>query len=72
MLQPVDKIKCSACNYRTNIKCNFTKHINSKKHIEKVNNNKKNCKKCFKTFATVGNDNRHMKICKINYNIKSI
>ena len=61
-------MNCETCCYNTDIKCNFIKHVSSKKHKEKVNSDKKSCNTCFKKFATVGNTNRHMKSCKINYN----
>jgi hypothetical protein len=66
-----NKMKCVACNYDTNIKCNFLRHINSTKHKDKINNDRV-CKNCFKIFSTVSNRKRHVNFCKVNYNIKSI
>ena len=31
---------CEICNYATNIKCNYMKHLSAKKHIKKINEKK--------------------------------
>jgi hypothetical protein len=30
--------KCEICNYETNVKCNYNKHIESGRHIKRINN----------------------------------
>lgn len=50
---------CNACNYITNIKCNFMKHIYTSKHLSKVL--KYNCSLCHKNFSNKQKLNRHLK-----------
>ena len=72
------KFNCNFCNYSTDIKCNFEKHINTSKHIynttndDNDNNNdndndneecKLSCYKCSKSFNHRTTLWRHKKIC---------
>jgi hypothetical protein len=54
---------CKACEYITDIKSNFNKHIKTKLHLENLNH-KNACSKCFKLFGNKWNKNRHEKTCK--------
>jgi hypothetical protein len=56
---------CNVCNYTTNIKCNFDKHNNSKKHTEMSElTNKYVCEYCHSKIKHQSNYSRHIKICK--------
>ena len=67
------KFNCNFCNYSTDIKCNFEKHINTSKHIynttneydenDNENNNKLSCYKCSKNFNHRTTLWRHKKMC---------
>ena len=57
---------CKACDYTARDKYNFSKHIRTQRHLETVNSSKA-CTVCFKSFANIGNRNRHEKICKVKY-----
>jgi hypothetical protein len=61
---------CDACNFRTNSKFNFERHIQTKKHEENNKNfetSRKNiCSKCNKSFnSTGGNYYNHIKKCNV-------
>lgn len=44
---------CEICNYTTDKQHNYTRHINSSKHLEKINATEKHiCKYCKKTFGS--------------------
>ena len=57
------KYNCETCKYSTDVHCNFQKHVNSKKHLEKVSelidvkNVASNLHKCDTEFA-VENENK--------------
>jgi hypothetical protein len=67
------KFNCNFCNYSTDIKCNFEKHINTSKHIynttneydenDNENDNKLSCYKCSKNFNHRTTLWRHKKMC---------
>ena len=70
---------CELCNYSTNIKCNFIKHKNTKKHKNRLlgdihtiphkpqNSTKIMCEFCNKSFSRIDSLNRHLKsFCKEN------
>ena len=50
---------CNACNYTTNIKCNFLKHIYTSKHLSNIG--KYNCTLCQKNFKTKQKLHKHLK-----------
>lgn len=56
---------CEACNYTTTIKRNFERHLLSKKHIDKINNNTKKyeCSICNKQFNNRQSLHNHNKKC---------
>lgn len=56
---------CSVCNYATNIKCNFDKHNNSKKHTKTLElTNKYICEYCHRKIKHQNNYSRHIQKCK--------
>jgi len=62
---------CYDCNYTTNIKCNYNKHILTKKHIheciKKSINNK--CNKCNKMLKSKQSLENHIVICRGTTNV---
>lgn len=50
---------CNACNYNTNIKCNFIKHIYTVKHTSNIT--KYNCPLCQKNLKTKQKLYKHLK-----------
>lgn len=53
--------ECAKCDFRTNIKSNFTAHLKNKKHLNNVNGIKKNfCKICDKQFSQKSIYDRHL------------
>ena len=75
------KYECLICNYSSKIKCNYQKHLKTKKHIKNITNikNIKNKNKnilvkyffceCGKTYKYRSGLWRHNKICKIKNKI---
>ena len=70
------KYECKICNYNSKIKCNYEKHLKTKKHIK--NSKKKNvllkkfsCE-CGKTYKYHSGLWRHNKICKIKNKINML
>ena len=59
------KFYCEKCDYGTSIKCNFNKHLSSRKHQMVTNDNKKYKNKFFvkyvKNFAYKSGLSRHKK-----------
>ena len=64
------KYTCIICNYSSKIKCNYQKHLKTKKHIK---NSKKNvsvkyfsceCGKTYKTFADINMQKQKIKYTK--------
>ena len=60
------KYLCKICEYKTNNKSNFNRHLKSKKHIK---NSEIACE-CGKIYKTQNGLWKHKKIC--NYNMKFI
>jgi len=60
------KYRCVKCGYYTNVKRDYEKHINSKKHIN-FDDNEHNyeCKKCDKKFISNSGLWRHNKTCEV-------
>jgi hypothetical protein len=55
------KFDCICCNYSTNIRCNYLKHIKSNSHIENEYNNKLlKCEDCDKKFVYETAYNNHV------------
>lgn len=65
---------CAVCNYETDDKCNFNRHLNSKKHTDnkmsksnlKINSISKpelTCDFCNKKYTNIGSLSKHIKIC---------
>ena len=55
---------CLECNYNTNIKCNWDKHILTQKHLNKVNvKSKEIICECGKSYKFVSGLSRHKKVC---------
>ena len=71
------KYICVFCNYNTNIKCNYIKHLQTIKHIKNTNKSIKNNKhvcKCGKIYKYHSGLWKHKKKCNINneiFNIKN-
>ena len=69
------KYTCIICNYSSKIKCNYQKHLKTKKHIK--NSKKKvsvkyfSCE-CGKTYKYHSGLWRHNKICKVNNKINML
>ena len=67
---PLHKFQCISCNYSTNSKKDYQKHLKTQKHRKRTSETKKiptfyvckNCKKKFKSRTTLW---RHKKTCKI-------
>ena len=67
---PQHKFHCISCNYSTNSKKDYQKHLKTQKHRKRTNETQKiptfyvckNCKKKFKSRTTLW---RHKKTCKI-------
>lgn len=57
------KYNCQTCNYTTINKAHYDAHLNTKKHLRLMENNKpdKTCIECDKTFSTMSNYYKHMK-----------
>jgi hypothetical protein len=49
---------CRYCKYKTNIKSNYNKHLQTKKHLDTCKNNKY-CDICNKEFKNIRNLKRH-------------
>lgn len=67
---------CNNCNFKTNKKCNYKRHLNTKKHIIKTKQKKQNnlflCETCKNKFKSRTSLWRHIKLCKkqlLNNNI---
>jgi hypothetical protein len=58
-MQP--KFICKKCNYSTNIKSHWNKHLNTKKH-----KNVFKCEVCDNVLASKSSYYRHIKSCKNN------
>ncbi len=66
--------ECKICKFSCKYESEYNRHLNSKRHKEKVEN-KNLCDGCFKEFSTKFNKNRHEKSCKImqqNYTTNNI
>ena len=62
-----NKYSCDICNYNTNIKQNYDKHLLTDKHINNNNNNivcKYECKSCNKKYKSNTGLWKHKKTCK--------
>lgn len=57
-------ITCKLCNYQARDKFNYNKHLNSKKHYEKVEKSASKCEHCSNMFYNKYSMLRHEKICK--------
>ena len=65
------QFNCIYCNYFTNIKCNYLKHIKSKSHIENEYNNKLlKCEDCDKNFVYETAYSNHIQKCHKNNDSK--
>ena len=69
MIKDIDYFVCDICNYKTDIKCNYNRHLNSTKHHKLVNCNEiktinkvYNCE-CGNTYKYIQNLSRHKKKC---------
>lgn len=57
--------ECKYCEYKTNIKCNYDKHLITDKHIKNKENSKKYiCKYCNKKYTHQSGLYRHQSKCK--------
>ena len=69
----MELLECKACNYFTEIKCNYTRHLMSSKHDKKMRvqnlpnviTDELTCKKCEKVFKSDESMRKH-----INYRCK--
>jgi hypothetical protein len=63
----MSKYNCEDCNYFTNIKQNYDKHVLTTKHKENIKENQDRlryeCKNCSKKFVTNGGLWKHKKTC---------
>lgn len=81
-----ENFKCCLCDYATEIKYCYQRHLATKKHTEKINElilntNKKNqnvpkksqfvCEYCDNEFSKIGNLNRHQNTCVRKINLKN-
>jgi hypothetical protein len=48
------KFECQRCNYNTPIKCNYEKHLKTKKHLKKMSEILEDSKKCGKNVEKCG------------------
>src|SRR4029078_2948271 len=70
MIIYMSEFKCEYCNYNTNTKANFDKHLNTKKHIKNkgVNNKKYICKYCGTCVSFRSGLSKHSKSCDEHLN----
>jgi len=69
----MELLECKACNYFTDVKCNYTRHLKSSKHDKKMRvqnlptmiTDELTCKKCEKVFKSDESMRKH-----INYRCK--
>ena len=62
--------ECGYCEYISNKKSNYKKHLTTKKHLMKKQNliNINVCDYCQASFSNVSNLNRHQNVCKNTFN----
>ena len=65
------KFKCEICNYHTNYKNTFNKHMKSMKHCNKANNQCFNCNICSISFKSRSSLWRHKKNCFLQSETKT-
>lgn len=71
MYYKMSKFSCSLCNYTSTFKSNINNHINRQNKCSEgiaeilEQKDKTICEYCNKTFSTVPNLNRHLKLCKV-------
>ena len=68
------KFECVICNFRSNRKDNYNRHLKTKKHVENTNNVKINnfsclCGKFYKSRSGLW---RHKKICEMNNKLQEM
>jgi hypothetical protein len=52
---------CDSCNFTSNLKGDYNRHLKTKKHIRNTNHVTYKCKYCSKTYSRRDNLQRHMK-----------
>jgi len=65
-----EEFYCHICQYKTYIKCNYIRHLNSNKHHKTINYNQINAYKIYKCecgniYKYIQNLSRHKKKCKL-------
>jgi len=64
-------LTCPPCNFKCEYKSELNRHLNSKRHREKMSNANL-CSGCFKEFSTKFNRNRHQNTCESIQNQNNI